>query len=381
LPRIVIIAGEASGDILAAGLIRAVRAQRPDVEFEGIAGPLMLDAGCDGWRDAAELSVMGLFEVLRHLPRLLGVLRDTRSRLADEPPDLLIGVDAPDFNLRVEAYARKQGIATVHYVSPSVWAWREGRVKTLRAACDHVLCLLPFEAEFLAGHGVRGHFVGHPLADEIEPVADAGPARQALGIQAERVVAMLPGSRAGEVSRLAPVMARTAAWLAQRDPSIAFVVPVAAPPLLESIREAFARNAAEVRLHLVDGQARQATAAADVVLLASGTATLETLLINRPMVAVYRFAPLTYYLARWLKLVRVDHFSLPNLLAGRGLVPEFLQATVVPENLGPAVEFWLNNPAQREELSGEFAKIADSLRRDASEQSARVVLDALDARQ
>jgi len=377
VPRIVIIAGEASGDILAAGLIRAVRAQRPDIQFEGIAGPLMREAGCVAWRDADELSVMGLFEVLRHLPRLIGVLRDTRSRLADNPPDLLIGVDAPDFNLRIEAFARNRGIATVHYVSPSVWAWRESRVETLRAACDHVLCLLPFEADFLERRGVRGHFVGHPLADEIAPAAEVGDARQALGISADRVVALLPGSRAGEVTRLAPIMARTAAWLAQRDATLEFVVPVAASHLMDGIRDAFERDAESVPVHLVDGQARQATAAADVVLLASGTATLETLLVNRPMVVVYCFAPLTYYLVRWLKLVRVEHFSLPNLLAGRDLVPEFLQSEVLPENLGPAVEFWLNNPAQRDELSGEFTRLADSLRRNASEQSARVVLDAL----
>jgi len=378
LPRVVIIAGEASGDILAAGLIRAVRASRADVKFEGIAGPRMRDAGCAVWRDSDELSVMGLFEVLRHLPRLVGILRDTRARLAADPPDLLIGVDAPDFNLRIEAFARRRGIATVHYVSPSVWAWRESRVKTLRAACDHVLCLLPFEAEFLERHGVRGHFVGHPLADEIDTPDDRATARRALGIVAERVVALLPGSRAGEISRLAPAMAGTAAWLARRDPSLVFVVPVAAPRLLDSIRDAFARDAQGVTVKLIDGQARQATAAADVVLLASGTATLETLLVNRPMVVVYRFAPLTYYLARWLKLVRVEHFSLPNLLAGRDLVPEFLQSTVVPEKLGPAVEFWMQNTVQREELAKEFAQIADSLRRDASQQSARVVLGALE---
>jgi lipid-A-disaccharide synthase len=380
MPRIVIIAGEASGDILAAGLIRAVRAQRPDVQFEGIAGPLMREAGCVAWRDSTELSVMGLFEVLRHLPRLLGVLRDTRSRLAEDPPDLLIGVDAPDFNLRIEAFARQRGIATVHYVSPSVWAWRESRVATLRDACDHVLCLLPFEAEFLDRHGVRGHFVGHPLADEIEAVADPATVRDSLGIRAPRVVAMLPGSRGGEVSRLAPVMARTAAWLAQRDPALEFVVPVAAPRLAGSIRDAFARDAEAVPVHLVAGEARQAMAAADVVLIASGTATLEAMLVNRPMVVVYRFAPLTYYLLLGLKLVKVEHFSLPNLMAGRDLVPEFLQSAVVPENLGPAVEFWLNNPAQREEITGEFSQLAASLRRNASEQSARVVLDALVAR-
>ena len=377
MPRIVIIAGEASGDILAAGLIRAVRAQRPDVQFEGIAGPLMREAGCLPWRDAAELSVMGLFEVLRDLPRLLAVLRDTRSRLAENPPDLLVGVDAPDFNLRVEAFAREQGIATVHYVSPSVWAWRERRVRTLRAACDHVLCLLPFEAEFLERHDVRGHFVGHPLADEIDAVPDPAAARQALGIGASRLVALLPGSRAGEVSRLAPVLAGTAAWLARRDPALEFVVPVAAPRLAEPIRNAFAAGAAGVPVHLVEGEARQVMAAADVVLLASGTATLEAMLVNRPMVAVYRFAALTYYLARWLRLVRVDFFSLPNLLAGRELVPEFLQSEVVPEKLGPAVEFWLNNPAQRAELAGEFSRLTALLRRDASEQSARVVLAAL----
>jgi lipid-A-disaccharide synthase len=228
-----------------------------------------------------------------------------------------VGIDAPDFNLRIERFARARNIPTLHYVCPSVWAWRQGRVKTLRAACDRVLCLLPFEAEFLEAHGVRGSFVGHPLADELHGQLSAASARTALGLSGEKIVSVLPGSRNGEVSRLAPVFARTAAWLADRDPAVQFAIPLASPAVADPVRAAFQADGPTGRWHCFDGRAREVIAAGDVVLVASGTATLETMLVNRPMVAAYRFAPLTYLLARALRLVRVEYFSLPNLLAGR----------------------------------------------------------------
>ncbi len=377
MPRIVIIAGEASGDLLGAGLIRAVNALRPDIEFEGIAGPLMREAGCKAWRDADELAVMGLFEVLRHLPRLRRIIKATKDRLSSDPPDLLIGIDAPDFNLRIERFARDRGIATMQYVCPSVWAWREGRVETLRAACDQILCLLPFEVDFLRRHDLKGHFVGHPLADEIVAPGDPLAARALLGIDAPRVVALLPGSRVSEVSRLAEPFARTASWLAARDPALRFVVPVASQKLGAQISAALESYGPPGRWQLIDGRARETMAAADVVLLASGTATLEAMLLNRPMVVAYRISPLTYFLLRALRLIRVQFASLPNLLAGRRLVPELLQADARPELLGPAVEGWLKNPAHCNDLKQEFVKLSALLKRNASAESARVVLQQI----
>ncbi len=379
MPRIAIVAGEISGDRLGAGLIAAVRARRPDVQFAGIAGPSMQAAGCEAWAASEELAVMGLAEVVRHLPRIREVMRGLERRLAANPPDLYIGIDAPDFNLRVERRARRAGLRTVHYVSPSVWAWRPGRVKVLRAACDHVLCLLPFEADFLQGHGVPASFVGHPLADELPADPDRRAARLDLGLPAGRpVIAILPGSRAGELARLGPVFAATAAWLADRVPGLTVVVPMATPALrqrFEGLWRPEATGVADVRL--LDGQSQGAMAAADVVLLASGTATLEAMLINRPMVVAYRLAPLTYALAKALRLVRVEHVALPNLLAGERLVPELLQAAANPAALGAEVLRWLESPGDCARLRERFAALGAVLRRQASERAAEVVLGML----
>ena len=379
MPRIAIVAGEISGDRLGAGLIAAVRARRPEVEFAGIAGPAMQAAGCEAWAASEELAVMGLAEVVRHLPRLRRVMRGLEQRLAADPPDLYVGIDAPDFNLRVERRARRAGLRTVHYVSPSVWAWRPGRVKVLRAACDHVLCLLPFEADFLEGHGIPATFVGHPLADELPADPDRRTARQALGLPTGGpVLAILPGSRAGELERLGPVFAATAAWLAARVPDLAAVVPLATPALRRRFGGLWtpaATGGADVRL--LDGRAQDAMAAADVVLVASGTATLEAMLINRPMVVAYRLAPLTYGLVRALRLVRVDHFALPNLLAGERLVPELLQAGATPAALGAEVLRWLESPDDCARLRDRFAGLGAALRRQASERAAEVVLRML----
>ncbi|MEO8223552.1 MAG: lipid-A-disaccharide synthase [Gammaproteobacteria bacterium] len=379
MPRIAIVAGEVSGDRLGAGLIRAVLARRPDVEFAGIAGPEMEAAGCKAWWPSEELAVMGLAEVVRHLPRLRRILRELEQRLTEDPPDLYIGIDAPDFNLRVERRLRPTGLRTVHYVSPSVWAWRPGRVRVLREACDHVLCLLPFEADFLEAHGVRASFVGHPLADELAGGPDQQAARQVLGLPPTgTVVAVLPGSRAGEVERLGPVFAATLAWLSSRVPGLQAVVPMASPALRSRFAPLWAPAATGgVPVCVLGGQAQLAMAAADVVLLASGTATLEAMLVNRPMVVAYRLAPATYAALRMLRLVRVDHFALPNLLAGERLVPELLQAAASPAALGTEVLRWLEQPEARDRLRQRFAALGSSLRSRASEQAAEVVLDLL----
>jgi len=381
MPRIAIVAGEISGDRLGAGLIRAVHARRPDVEFFGVAGPAMRQAGCEVWVPSEELAVMGIAEVVRHLPRLRLIFRDLEQRLSADLPDLYIGIDAPDFNLRLERRLRPKGLRTLHYVSPSVWAWRPGRVRVLREACDHVLCLLPFEAAFLHQHDVPATFVGHPLADEIQPNPDRALARTALGLPVTGpIVAMLPGSRAGELERLSPVFAATAAWLHARLPDLTVIVPMATPALKARFSQLWSPAATGgVRLQILDGRAQSAMAAADVVLLASGTATLEGMLINRPMVVAYRLSAFTYVLLKALRLIRVEHFALPNLLAGERLVPEFIQSAVTPAALGGEVLRWLGAPEDRARLQQRFARLGTALRRQASERAAEVVLSLLPA--
>lgn len=379
MPRIAIVAGELSGDRLGAGLIRAIRERESAATFAGIAGPGMRAEGCDAWFDSDELAVMGLAEVVAHLPRLRRIALELEARLIEDPPDLFVGIDAPDFNLRLERRLKARGIRTVHYVSPSVWAWRPGRVEVLRAACDRVLCLLPFEADFLHRHAVPATFVGHPLADSIRTEPDPAPARQALELPAAGpVLAVLPGSRAGEVARLGPVFAATLAWLAGRLPGLRAVVPVATPALRARIEACMAPTATGgVPVRLIEGNARTAMAAADVVLLASGTATLEVMLVNRPMVVAYRLAPVTHALLKTFRLVRTQYFSLPNVLAGERLVPELLQGAANPEALGAEVLDWVGSPERRVALHERFAALAAVLRLGASERAAEAVLEVL----
>ncbi len=375
MPRIVIIAGEASGDRLGASFIEAAKRLRRDIRFEGVAGPAMRAAGCEPWFDAHELAVMGLFEVLGHLPRLLSIKRRIEKRLLAAPPDVLLGIDSPDFNLRVEKVARRAGIATVHYVCPSVWAWRESRVRTIRKSCDRVLCLLPFEPEFLRRHAIDGRFVGHPLADALVDAVDPAPLRRQLAVTAELVVAVLPGSRASEVTRLGPVFARTAAWLAARRPGLAFIVPAATTGLRVLIEADWAKFAPGCDVRIIDGQAQAALGACDVALLASGTVTLEAMLLRRPMVVAYKLAPLSYGVARAFRLLKVKYMSLPNLLADAPLVPEMVQGEASPEKLGAAVLELLDSPELRADLVKSFGALHDQMRGSAGERSAAEVLD------
>jgi lipid-A-disaccharide synthase len=373
--RIVVIAGEASGDQLGASLIRAARRIDPDIEFVGVAGPAMRAEGCEAWFDSHELAVMGLFEVVRHLPRLLRIRRQIKRRLYDDPPDILVGIDAPDFNLPLERIARDRGIPTVHYVCPSVWAWRQGRVKILQQACDRVLCLLPFESAFLAQHHVSGQFIGHPLADEIPPEVGQARAREELGLSAGTVIALLPGSREGEVARLGPVFAKAAAWLAERVSGASFVIPAATAELRLLIEVALQRHAPGCDAKIIDGRARDVIASADAVLVASGTATLETMLINRPMVMAYKLSPLTYWVARLLRLVRVSHYSLPNLLAGRPLIRELIQSDATPEAMGAGVLELLESREKQIELEKIFSSLHDQLRCSASDRAAEAIFE------
>jgi lipid-A-disaccharide synthase len=370
VPRIVVIAGEASGDQLGAGLIAAAKAINPDIEFEGIGGPEMEAVGFTSWFSYERLAVFGLFEVLKHLPDLLDAGKEAKRRILEDPPDLFIGIDAPDFNLRVEKTIRAAGVPVIHYVCPSVWAWREGRVKHIRQAADHVLCLLPFEPDFLKRHDVSGEFVGHPLADEIAEPLPRSSACEALGLSTAPRVAVLPGSRMSEVTRLGPVFAATAAWLLERQPDLEFVAAFANAKTRTAFQECWQASGVKAPLHSIDSQGRHAMAAADVVLLASGTATLEAMLVGRPMVVAYKVSPLSYWLARVLRLVKLKHFSLPNLLAGEAMVPEMIQYDAEPSRLGAAVLAYLQSSDGNSELLARFAGLQDVLRQTASEKSA-----------
>ncbi len=375
-----LVAGEASGDNLGGPLVEALAARAPGSRFYGIAGPRMSAAGCAAWYASDELAVMGLAEIVRHLPRLLRLRRELLSRLVSSAPDAYIGIDSPEFNLRVAAALKSRGVPTVQYVSPQVWAWRQGRVRTIGEAVDLVLCLLPFEADFYRAHGVRAEFVGHPLADRIPLVSDRGAARAGLGLEAQGpVLAILPGSRRAEVGRLGPPFAATIAWIASRRPDISFVAAMANDAARRSFSESLAAHAPGVEVRVVDGRAQDCMAASDAVLLASGTATLEATLVKRPMVVAYRVAPLTNWLLRGLRLVKTDYFSQPNLLAGRPLVPEYYQSEVRPDVLGPAVLGQLER-ADLRELDSAFADIHLALRRDASARAAEAILELVAGR-
>ena len=373
--RIGIVAGEHSGDQLGAALIAALRERVPDLSCFGVAGPKMIAAGCEAWWGAEELAVMGLTEVLRHLPRLLRLRAALVRRLRAARPHIFIGIDAPEFNLRLARTLRGADMRTVQYVSPQVWAWRQGRVRTIGAACDLVLCLLPFEAKFYAQHGVPAVFVGHPLADQIPLAVDREAARRALDIRADGpLVALLPGSRLAEVTRHAAPFAAAAAYIGARRPGYRFIAPMASP----EVREVFEREIAQLpdapAIRVLDGQAQPTLAACDAAIVASGTATLETLLSARPMVVAYRVSAVTAFLLRTMGLVKVRYFSQPNLLAGRRLVPEFFQEQVSGAALGEALLQELEDHGHVRELLEEFASVHRTLRRGGAARAAEAVL-------
>ena len=369
-----IVAGEASGDNLAAGLIQAIREKVPDAVFEGIAGPRMQEAGCVSLYPMAELAVMGLVEVLKHLPRLISIRRGLKRHFLDKPPDIFIGVDAPDFNLGLERSLKQSGIRTLHYVSPSVWAWRKYRVRKIAASVDYMLTLFPFEERFYVEQQVPARCVGHPLADLI--VDDVSPAQARRQIKLEHqgpVVALLPGSRVGEIKRMAADFLNAAVWCYQRRDDLHFVVPLANYECRQAFEEVLSTIETRLPLTLLVGQGLQSMAAANAVMLASGTATLECMLLKRPMVVAYRLSPVTYQLARML--VNSRYFSLPNLLADRPLVKELIQGEVSPESLGREILALIEDPQRAQELAGIFSAIHAELRRDANRVAAETVLE------
>jgi lipid-A-disaccharide synthase len=385
--RVAIVAGESSGDQLGAALITALRAQVPNVEFFGMAGPKMIAAGCQAWAASEEIAVMGLTEVLPHLPRLIRLRASLVTRFRAARPHVFVGIDSPAFNLGLAKQLRGPDCKTVQYVAPQVWAWHQGRVRGIGRACDLVLCLLPFETEFFERHGVPAVFVGHPLADQIPLDVDRQEARRVLGIAApasdtsaiasHTIVALLPGSRLGEVERLGADFIAAAGWIAERRPDIQFIAPMASP----RARQAFERKIVEVphapSIRIFDGQAQRVLAAADAVIVASGTATLETLLSRRPMVVAYRFGAVTAFLLRRLGLVKVRYFSQPNLLVGRRLVPEFLQEQVTGASLGSALLRELEDHEFLSELDREFRAVHETLRRGGAQRAACAILECV----
>lgn len=379
--RIGLVAGESSGDKLGAALIRALRERAPGTRFAGVAGPAMLAEGCEPWASADELAVMGLFEVLHHLPRLMRLRRKLRGRFLAERPDVFVGIDAPEFNLNLAPALHDAGVPTVQYVSPQVWAWRQGRARRMAGFLDLVLCLLPFEPQVYDRAGLHAIFVGHPLADQLPLAPDRAGARAALGLPAAcQVVAVLPGSRVGEVTRLADDFAGAIGWLAARRPGLQFVAPMVNPQTRTIFEQALARRSPGAKVQVIAGQSRTALTAADVALVASGTATLETLLCKRPMVVAYRLGWMTALALRSLRLLKAPYFAQPNLLAGRLVVPELAQGEVRPERLGREIERWLDQPAAVAVLQEQFTVIHRQLRAGASERAAEAILDLIRGR-
>jgi len=375
--RIGIVAGEASGDLLAADLIQAFKKIHPEAQFEGIAGPKMIAEGCKAIYPLEKLSVFGLFEVLKFLPELLKIRRNIRQHFIQNPPDVFIGVDAPDFNIGLETQLKKHGIKTVHYVAPTVWAWRQYRVHGIVRAVDLMLCIFPFEEDFFRRYNLKARYVGHPLAEKIPFEINQKKARETLGIDVDgEYIAILPGSRRSEVSMLGEPFIQAAHWCLQNHPRIRFLVPMATATTRGIFEKQLARHA-ELPIVLYDGQSETVLAACDVVMTASGTATLEALLYKRPMAIAYKVSWLTYWFVRLFKLVKISNFAMANLVAGKKIAPEFIQQDLVPEKIGRVLINYLENPSERRGLQTTFLEIHLKLKQNSSEKAAAWVLEVI----
>ncbi|WP_276971622.1 lipid-A-disaccharide synthase [Tatumella ptyseos] len=371
---VALIAGETSGDILGAGLIRALKAKHPDIRFVGVAGPLMQAEGFEAWYEMEELAVMGIVEVLGRLPRLLKIRRDLTQRLTALRPDVFVGIDAPDFNIPLEGRLKRAGIRTIHYVSPSVWAWRQKRVFKIGRNTDLVLAFLPFEKAFYDKFQVPCRFIGHTMADSIPLQPDKHAARARLSLSPDALcLALLPGSRKAEVEMLSADFLKAAQLLRQTYPALEIVVPMVNTRRRAQFEAIKAEVAPELVLHLTDGQARDVMIASDAAILASGTAALECMLAKCPMVVGYRMKPFTFWLAK--RLVKTEWVSLPNLLAGKELVRELLQDECQPELLARALDPLLHQGPERTALLETFAEMHQQIRWNADEQAAQAVLE------
>ncbi|MCF6191324.1 MAG: lipid-A-disaccharide synthase [Cocleimonas sp.] len=380
--KIAIVAGEISGDILGARLIDSLQKLYPYATFEGIAGAEMQQAGCMSLYPMETLSVMGYVEVLSRLPTLLKIRKGLIQRWKANPPDLMIGIDAPDFNLKIEKVLYQAGITTAHYVSPSIWAWKEGRVKKMQGAMDLMLTLFPFEVDFYKKHNVPAEFVGHPLADEIPLEPDQLSARKQLGLNQEGfILAILPGSRQGEISKLGPDFIKGAEALFKKHPDWQFVVPMVTKQLQQQIEDLKKGLAPDLPITYTQGQSRLVMEAADQILMASGTAVLEGMLVGRPMVAAYRVAPFTARIIRLFKLIKSKYFTLPNNLADEYLVPELIQEELTPENIVLEVEKQFKQSTQQQQkILSRFKEIHLELKQNASQRAALALYNLIETK-
>ncbi|VFP84108.1 Lipid-A-disaccharide synthase [Candidatus Erwinia haradaeae] len=371
---IALVAGEPSGDILGAGLIRALKEIHPHTSFVGIAGPLMKSEGCIAWYDMNELSVMGIFEVLGSLRRLWYIRHTLLRRLILLKPDVFIGIDAPDFNLTLERYLKSYGIRTIHYVSPSLWAWRQRRIFKIARSAELILVLFPFEKAFYDRFNVACRFIGHTLADEMPLMPDKLSARHELGIKPEALcLALLPGSRSTEVQTLSQGFLKTALVLREKHPQLEILVPLVNPQRRVQFEAIKALVSPNLPMRLLDGQSHKVMQASDASLLASGTATLECMLAKCPMVVAYRMTAITFWVAQ--RLVKTDYISLPNILAGGAVVPEFLQDECHPLKLAMALEPFLRKEYSSSLLHTTFLDLHQKIRRNANKQAAEAVLE------
>ncbi len=375
--RLSLVAGEASGDLLGAALLQALKGRWPALQAAGIGGPRMQAAGFEAWWPSEKLAVHGYAEALRHYREIKGIRDRLAERLLAERPAAFVGVDAPDFNLGLEQQLKAQGMRTIHFVCPSIWAWRGGRAKKMAASCDHVLCLFPFEPALLQRHGVAASFVGHPLADAIPLEPPRAAARAALGLaEADAVVALLPGSRRGEITHIAPAFLQAASRLHGQRPSLRFLLPLA-PGLRGMVEPLVAEHARGVPVALLDGRSHEALAACDVTLIASGTATLEAALFKRPMVIGYRMAALSWQIMK--RMAYQPWFGLPNILSNEFVVPEYIQHRCAPDLLADAVLAWLDDPARCAALARRFDDLHHLLKRDTARAATDAIAQVLDA--
>jgi lipid-A-disaccharide synthase len=375
---VAMVAGEASGDLLGGHLLRALRDRRSGLSFNGIGGPRMTGQGFDSYYPMEKLSVRGYVEVFRHYREIMGIRRSLLSRLLEERPGLFIGIDAPDFNLDLEYRLKEAGIPTMHYVGPSVWAWRRSRLQKIARSTSHMLVLFPFETEIYEKAGIRATYVGHPVADTIPLVVDKAGAREQLRLPSGKlIVALLPGSRQSELRYMADSFVQTAKRFHAQVQDVHFVCPTASRPTRDLMREALHRNeAGDLPLTLMFGHSHEALAAADLALVASGTATLETALFKTPMVIAYKMSPLTWKIMR--RMLYMPYVGLPNILAGEFLVDELLQDAATPEALSDALVALVENTARQQRQVDRFAEMHVSLRQDNATKAAQAVLEALD---
>lgn len=370
-PRIAIIAGEESGDILAADLVAAFKERYPNAVFEGVAGPRMIAQGVKALYPLERLSVMGLFEPLKRLPELIKIFWTLKRRWIKTPPTVFIGVDAPDFNLRMEKALKRAGIRTVHYVSPTVWAWRADRLKGIKQAVDLMLGIFPFEKAIYDAHGIPMVYVGHPLADQIPFFSDSIAARRMLNIpESGKVVALLPGSRHQELRYLLTPFIETAKCLREKDPTIQFITACVNTERRVQWEEALQQHP-DFAIHIVQGHSEKVMAASDGILLASGTAALQAMLVKRPSIVAYRLSPISYWIGK--RLIQLKHIALPNILAGKMIMPEYIQSAVQPAKMAEAMWEMLMDVSKREQIVASYAPFHAILKKNAGYLSAKAV--------